>query len=97
MATITNANGKLLSCTGREAVEAFRLKTIISGMRLEGKGIRVNRHTNCTKLAKQLTGLKTNDRAKLEEALTEIMNAQIERCAVVTDGKEVQAAAQMAS
>ena len=67
MDTIETENGEVRSMVGRDAMEVFRLATLLSGLRLEDKGIRLSRNVNCRKIAKQMTGLRTNDRAVLAE------------------------------
>lgn len=77
------ASGDATSFTGRKAVEVFRLATLASGLKLEIScpGMRMSRHITALKAAKQLTGLKTNDRAKqlvrvllmLEQAKSEVL------------------------
>lgn len=88
MDTITNSKGQLESCVGKDAVEAFRLRTIIVGVRAESKGMRLTRGISCTKLAKELTGLKTNNREILMERLQAMLNEQISRCLVVENGEQ---------
>jgi len=61
--------------TGKENIAKYRLIVIRSGVRLEAKGMRASRGVSCTKLAKQETGLKTNDRQKLIEALDKLIAA----------------------
>ena len=66
MDRIETENGEVRSMVGRDAVEVFRLATLISGLRLELKcpGMKMSRHMSALKAAKTITGLKTNDRAK---------------------------------
>jgi hypothetical protein len=71
--------GGSISCVGREAVEVFRLVAIKSGLKIEAAGMRISRGVSCTKAAKQLTGLKTNDRAKLADAIQKLIDAQREK------------------
>jgi hypothetical protein len=54
---------------GRQAVEVYRLTAILHGLRAEAHGMRLTRGVSCTKVAKELTGLRTNDRAKLAAAV----------------------------
>lgn len=79
------ANGEAQSFVGRDAVEVFRLATLISGLKLESKGMRVSRHVNCLKVAKQTTGLRTNDRQKHIDRLQVMLAEQKEKVAHVTD------------
>lgn len=85
---IENSKGQLQSVRGPEAVQAFRLRTILVGLRFEAKThMRMTRGRSCKALAKEETGLKTNDVAKLIEALEAKLDAQIGKCLVVTDGE----------
>lgn len=52
------------SFIGRDAVEVFRLASLISAIRLESKGIRLSRGLSALKIAKVTTGLRTNNRDK---------------------------------
>lgn len=54
-----------ISCVGRPAVEVFRLAALVQGLKLEIKspGLKMSRHGSALKFAKQITGLKSNDRA----------------------------------
>lgn len=80
---IKNREGKLEYVQGPQAVEAFRLRMLITGLRLESSGLKVSRGINCRKLAKELTGLKTNDRAVLAARLQLMLNNTVSQCLVV--------------
>jgi hypothetical protein len=70
MASITyRKNGEARSFEGPEATQFYRLNVLIQGLKLESLGIRVSRGASCLSIAKQETGLRTNDRAKLTLAL----------------------------
>ena len=57
-----------------ESIELFRLITLKSALKLQSKGIRVTkRNVNPRVLAKQATGLKTNDFDKLITAMEELI------------------------
>lgn len=85
---IENSNGELKSVSGPEAMAAFRLRTILVGLKFEAQtGMRMTRGMSCRTLAKQETGLKTNNVEKLTQALAARLDAQIGKCLVVTDGE----------
>lgn len=86
---ITNANGQVQSLVGEKAVDAFRLRMLISGLRFEQKcpGMKMTRGVNCKKLARELTGLKTNDVEKLGARLQLMLDQRVSECLVVTDGE----------
>lgn len=85
---IENENGEFRAATGPVAVEAFRFRVLISGLRLEMRcpGMKVSRGVSCVALAKRATGLKTNNREKLIARLEEMQNEKLSQCLVVTDG-----------
>lgn len=75
--TITyRADGSAETFRGREAVEVFRLATVISALSLEDKGIRVRRGFSALALAKTITGLKTNKRQEQIARLREMLEEQ---------------------
>lgn len=85
---IENSAGQLRQVSGPEAVKAFRLRTMLVGLKFEAKtGMRMTRGVSCKTLAKQETGLKTNKVEKLVEALQAKLDAQIDKCLVITDGE----------
>jgi hypothetical protein len=78
---VKNENGQLRSVSGPYAVEAFRLKAIILGLAFKRKtGLEITRGVRIMKLAKETTGLKTNDYDKLDAALKMMFNACLDRC-----------------
>jgi len=87
MDTITNRNGQFQSAVGPDAVRAYGLRVLISGLNLEirAPGLRFSRGQSALSQAKALTGLKTNDRAKQVEALTRLFNEQVAKCEIVND------------
>ena len=52
-----------------ESIELFRLITLKSALKLQSHGISVHRAVNPRKLAKEATGLKTNDFEQLIAAV----------------------------
>ncbi len=82
--TITNRDGQLSSCDGPVAVDAFRLRCLVSALQLEIKcpGIKAFRG-GALKAAKRITGLKTNDRAKHVAEAERMMAAAVAQCEVV--------------
>lgn len=72
--TITyGPDGNARSFDGLDAVDVFRIATLISSLKLEMKGMRMSRGMSALAVAKRFTGLKTNKRevqiAALEERL----------------------------
>jgi len=84
---VTNDKGQLRSVEGPQAIEAYRIKVLISGLKLEMSGMRVSRGVNCLKLAKQLTGLKTNDRERQIYRLQHIFNNALSKVLIVEKGE----------
>lgn len=82
---IINREGKLSACVGPEATLAFSLRALIVALELEAKrpGMTLVRGPSARQRAKRLTGLKTNDFAKLIEAVRLRLNEQIDKCLVV--------------
>lgn len=84
---ITNEGGQLRSAVGPKAVNAFRLRTIISGLKFEAKtGMKMSR-VSTVKVAKEVTGLKTNNKTKLIERLEKMLEQTLSEVAIVTDGE----------
>jgi len=87
--TITNrTDGTLASVTGRGVI-AYRLKAIIVGLELKQRtGVEVSRRFSILKVAKQTTGLKTNNiRVQIDE-LWRLYNVEVAACTITT--KEVR-------
>lgn len=84
---ITNRGKELAMLEGKEAIEVMRLRTILIGLKAEAQGMRLTRHVNCTQLARELTGLKTRDRAKLAERVQVLMDQQIAKCIIVEESE----------
>lgn len=78
-----SADGNAQSFSGHEAVEVYRIATLISGLKLEKVGMKVSRHVNCLKIAKQMTGMRTNDRDAHIARLT-VMLADMKYYATIT-------------
>jgi len=76
------------SFIGPDAVEVYRLRTLIAGLKLEMKGIRITSRVSCLKIAKSLTGLKTNDRAKHIERLSIMFDNAVAQVLIITKGDE---------
>jgi hypothetical protein len=76
------------SFTGPDAVNVYRLATLVSGLQLEitCPGMRISRHFSALQAAKRITGLKTNNRAKhlerakimLAQAKTQVLYVELE-------------------
>lgn len=67
---------------GPKGMALYRLMSLKSALGLESKGIKVARGVNARKIAKQETGLKTNDYTKLIEAVQakiDVLNPQVPR------------------
>jgi hypothetical protein len=81
MDRIEHHQGGSTSLVGRDAVEVLRLAALKSGLEFEMRcpGMKLTRGVNCRKLAKELTGLKTNDRAKLAAAVQALIDKQHEK------------------
>jgi hypothetical protein len=65
MDRIEHHEGGGISFVGCEAVNVFKLATLISALEFEHKtGMKMSRHISALAAAKRITGLKTNDRTK---------------------------------
>jgi hypothetical protein len=76
--TITLHESGSVSMSGRDAVEVFRLATLVSGLRFEIScpGMKISR-ISALQAAKHITGLRTNSREKhLERALVMLAYAK---------------------
>jgi hypothetical protein len=81
MASITySKHGHATSFVGEEATSYFRLNVLIQGLKLEKVGIRVTRGVSCLKIAKQTTGLRTNDRDEQIRTLRAMAEALLAQC-----------------
>lgn len=86
---IINNGKEVSSIQGPEAMDAFRIRMLISGIKFEkDTGMRMSRGVNCKKLAKQMTGLKTNDIAKLTERLELMLEQRLSQCVIVNEGEQ---------
>jgi hypothetical protein len=62
--------------TTPDQIGRFRLATILSGVKLEAKGIKMSRGQSCTALAKQMLGLPRNtNRDVVIQMFTDYLNA----------------------
>lgn len=76
------------SFEGPNAVEVFRLATLISSLKLEAKGMKLSRGKSALSVAKATTGLKTRDYSKhiarleimIENAKAQCVEVVRERC-----------------
>lgn len=59
--------------TTPEQINAYRLLTIRSGLRLESKGIRVSRGVSCRKIVREEFGIRFRDIEKVRAAFDEIL------------------------
>lgn len=84
---IENEAGQLRSVTGPKGAEAFRLRQILIGMKLEATspGMKLTRGPSCTAIAKALTGLKTRDREKLAVAVQAKLDEVLAQCLIVDE------------
>ena len=84
--TITNRNGKLAMCDGPNAVDAFKLRTLIVMLDFKARtGMDMDRRVPAVRTARRETGLKTRDLATLRAAVVAKMNAAMALCDVVTE------------
>lgn len=84
--TIINKNGHLSSCNGPRAVEAFRLKALITMIDFKLKtGFDMDSRMPALKIARRETGLKTRNLQVLRAAVVAMMNAAIDDCTVVDE------------
>lgn len=88
MNTITNRNGKLSSIEGENAIDAYRIKVLISSIKLLQAGIRPNRSFTITyalSLATEYTGqkYKRNELEKAKEDLAKIMDLRLQHIEIV--------------
>lgn len=78
--------GYARSFVGREAVEVFRLRTLIQGLKLEEHGIKVRRGLSCLKIAKAETGLRTNNRQAHIATIQTRIEELLDKVAITTEG-----------
>ena len=57
-------------------IEAFRIKTLIKGIQLEAKGLKMSRGKSCLSIAKAELGLKRT--AKTEDVLAKLLERKAE-------------------
>jgi hypothetical protein len=64
----------MTALTTPQQIGRFRLATILSGVKLEAKGLKLSRGQSCTAIAKQMLGLPRNTKREVIIALfTEYM------------------------
>lgn len=66
--------------TGDDGMLVYRLAALRSALKLAMVGIKVHRSVNAVKLAKEATGLKTNDKQKLLEAVEKLLEDAQNKC-----------------
>jgi hypothetical protein len=85
MSTITTKKSGLMIMDGSEAVEVYRLATIISGMRLEMLGMRLTRKApSCFTIARKQYGLKGN-KASLFAQMQQFLIDQRAKVSIIND------------
>ena len=75
--------GRIVSTDGamifeRGAVDLLQIMHVIAGLRLEANGIKIRRGVSCLKIAKAMTGNKSNDR-ELQISLLQVIQADKEQ------------------
>ena len=63
-------NGGSVAITGKESIALYRLLTLLQGMQLEAKGLRLSRGRSCLSIVKKEFGWRGN-RAKIMALLAE--------------------------
>lgn len=81
--TITKNGGVMMD--DPQSIERFRLIALKSALKLEALGFKVHRNVNARKMAKQLTGLKTNDYTKLITAVEGLIVEQTKKVEFIHD------------
>jgi hypothetical protein len=82
---IENEGGQLRSLAGPKAAEVLKYRTLIIGLDAEARGMKLTRGVSCTKMAKEITGLRTNNREVLKVAIKLKMNALISECLIINE------------
>ncbi len=82
---ITNEGGQFRSADGPQAVRAFGLRVLASGLRFEIKcpGMKISR-VSALAQSKQITGLRTNDRKKHLAEVERMLGETVAQCEIVT-------------
>ena len=71
-------NGEVSAYVGASAVNFFRMRMILSGLKSEAHGMRLTRNVSCYKLAKTEYGLKGN-LAKVTAQFEQILNSETQK------------------
>jgi hypothetical protein len=90
LGVIVNGAKEWRSVTGEHGMQVLQLRTLIIGVKAEGNGMRLTRSVNCTQRARELTGLKTRDRAQLVARLEVMFNEALSKCVVVTEDETTE-------
>ena len=85
MSTITTNKNGLMIMDGSEAIEVYRIATIISGMRLEMLGMKLSRKApSCFTIARKQYGLKGN-KASLFAQMQQVLNDQRAKVSIINN------------
>ena len=85
MSTITTNKNGLMIMDGSEAIEVYRIATIISGMKLEMLGMRLSRKApSCFTIARKQYGLKGN-KASLFAQMQQILIDQRAKVSIINN------------
>lgn len=85
---IVNQGDQVRSLVGPEAQEAMRLRTILVGLKAESQGIQLTKGVSALRLAKEVTGLRTNNRETQAARVQLLLDHQIGKCIVIEEGEE---------
>lgn len=85
--TITNENGQFRSAVGPKAIDAYRLRVMITALKLyQRTGMQPTRGVNIVKMARAETDLPKAKHEQLIAALTAMLNDTLQGVTIVTDG-----------
>lgn len=84
--TITQTGATVFE--GRESISLLRLMTMVQGLRLEIKGLRLTRGVSCYALAKKEFGLKGNKDKVLAQLETILADAKAKHGPATTESAE---------
>lgn len=73
-----------VTCGTPESIERFRMITCLTGLSLESKGIRVNRHVSMLRVARREYGIKARNASTAYIRLRQLME---EKGIIVHDGR----------
>lgn len=85
---IVNQGDQVKSLVGPEAQEAMRLRTILVGLKAESQGIQLTKGVSALRLAKEVTGLRTNNRETQAARVQLLLDLQIGKCIVIEEGED---------